>query len=60
MKGEMKMDIMDIKELIRELLENEGMEVETYEEAGMLTRDEGLVLKTEDGSEYQITIVQSK
>ena len=57
MKGEMK---MGIKELIRELLENEGIEVATYEEAGMLTRNEGLVLKVEDGSEYQITIVQSK
>ena len=51
---------MDIKELIRELLENEGLEVETYEEAELLTRDDGLVIKTEDGSEYQITIVQSK
>lgn len=57
MKGEMK---MGIKELIRELLENEGIEVATYEEAGILTRNEGLVLKVEDGSEYQITIVQSK
>lgn len=51
---------MGIKELIRELLENEGIEVATYEEAGILTRNEGLVLKVEDGSEYQITIVQSK
>lgn len=51
---------MDIKELLRELLENEGLEVETYEEAGLLTRDEGLVIKAEDGREYQVTIVQSK
>lgn len=51
---------MTIKELIRELLEDEGFEVETYEEAGLLTRDEGLVIKTEDGDEYQITIVKSK
>ena len=51
---------MDIKELLRELLESEGLEVETYEEAGMLTRNDGLVIKAEDGSEYQVTIVQSK
>lgn len=51
---------MDIKELLRELLENEGLEVETYEEAGLLTRNDGLVIKAEDGSEYQVTIVQSK
>ena len=40
---------MDIKELIRELLENEGIEVATYEEVGILTRNEGLVLKVEKG-----------
>ena len=51
---------MDIKELMRELLENEGLEVATYEEAGLLTGNDGLVIKAEDGSEYQITIVQSK
>ena len=55
-----KMTIMDVKELIRELLENEGLEVETYEEAGLLTRNDGLVIKTEDGDEYQVTIVKSK
>ena len=51
---------MTIKELIRELLENEGLEVETYEEAGLLTGNDGLVIKTEDGDEYQVTIVKSK
>ena len=51
---------MDIKELLIELLENEGLEVTTYEEAGLLTGNEGLVIKAEDGSEYQITIVQSR
>ena len=51
---------MDIKELMRELLESEGFEVATYEEAGLLTGNEGLVIKAEDGSEYQVTIVQSK
>ena len=32
----------------------------TYAEAGILTRDSGLVLRMEDGSEFQITIKQSK
>ena len=31
--------------------------VSTYVDAGMLTRDAGLVVETEDGSEFQITIV---
>lgn len=34
--------------------------IETYAEAGILTRDSGLVLRMEDGSEFQITIKQSK
>lgn len=34
--------------------------IKTYAEAGILTRDSGLVLRMEDGSEFQITIKQSK
>lgn len=34
--------------------------IKTYTEAGLLTRDSGLVLRMEDGSEFQITIKQSK
>ena len=34
--------------------------IKTYAEAGILTRDSGLVLRMEDGSEVQITIKQSK
>lgn len=34
--------------------------IKTYAEAGILTRDSGLVLQMEDGSEFQITIKQSK
>lgn len=32
----------------------------TFGEAGLLTSNEGVVLTLEDGSEYQITIVQSR
>jgi len=59
-REEIKMTTMDIMELMRELLEIEGLEVTTYEEEGLLSWDEGLVVKTEDGSEFQITIVQSR
>ncbi len=38
----------------------EGSNIKTYAEAGILTRDSGLVLRMEDGSEFQITIKQSK
>lgn len=34
--------------------------IKTYAKAGILTRDSGLVLRMEDGSEFQITIKQSK
>ena len=34
--------------------------IKTYAEAGILTRDSGLVLRMEDGSGFQITIKQSK
>ena len=34
--------------------------VRSFSEAGVLTGNEGLVLSLEDGSEFQLTIVQSK
>jgi hypothetical protein len=34
--------------------------VATYDEVGILTTDKGLVIRTADGSEFQITIVRSK
>ena len=35
-------------------------DVETFEEAALLTRDIGLVIRTSDGSEFQVTIVKSR
>lgn len=35
-------------------------EVLTFEEAGLLTRNRGLVVRTPDGSEFQLTIVKSE
>lgn len=38
----------------------EDVRVETYENAGVMTYNKGLVLTLPDGSEFQITIVQSR
>ena len=35
-------------------------DVVTFEAAGVLTANKGLVVKLDDGSEFQLTIVQSK
>jgi len=47
---------------LRELLgeQDEIRSIMTFEEAGLLTNDKGLVVRTSDGSEFQITIVQSR
>jgi len=34
--------------------------IRTYAEAGVMTTNAGLVLYLEDGSEFQVTIVQSR
>ncbi len=34
--------------------------VRTFEEAGVLTQNAGLVVETADGSEWQVTIVRSR
>ncbi len=38
----------------------ESCTVRTYEEAGILTRDRGLVIQLPGGDEFQLTIVQSR
>lgn len=35
-------------------------EVRTFREAGVLSTNEGLVVRTEDGSEFYVTIVRSR
>jgi len=57
------MDKFQMVELLKTLLEEELTEesrVQTFQEAGLLTRDEGLVIRLPDGNEFQITVVQSK
>ena len=38
----------------------ENFRVQTFEEAGVMTRDAGLVITLPDGTEFQLTIVQSR
>ena len=40
------------------LLDNAS--VSTFRDAGVLTHNEGLVIRTADGSEFQLTIVRSR
>jgi hypothetical protein len=57
------MDKFQIVALMRTLLEEELTEesrVQTFQEAGLLTRDEGLVVRLPDGDEFRVTVVQSK
>ncbi len=35
-------------------------EVQSFAEAGVLTNNEGFVVRMEDGSEFQVTVVQSR
>ncbi len=39
---------------------DDRMRVETFEEAGVLTRDQGLIVRTSEGHEYQVTVVRSR
>ena len=41
-------------------LDPEGSEIHTFEQAGVLTCDKGLVLRLPGGKEFQITIVRSR
>jgi hypothetical protein len=58
---------VDVETMLRELLQ-EGYSdfldslrsAYAYEDAGILTRDKGLVLTFANGAEFQLTIVQSR
>jgi hypothetical protein len=65
-----KMNESSLAEHLRILLEDETLEdtdghehevrtVRTFNEAGVLTMNSGLVVRIKDGSEFQVTIVQS-
>ena len=59
------MDEREIRELLADMLldDENGAEVrnvETFQDAGLMTSAEGLVVRMEDGQEFQLTIVRSK
>ena len=59
------MNEIDIETLLYEMLQDEDAapevrRVQTFEEAGLLTNNRGLVVRTRDGREFEITIVQSR
>ena len=39
---------------------NEFRSVDTFEDAGLMTHNHGLVIRTRDGNRFQLTIVQSR
>lgn len=40
--------------------ELEGVSVETFRDAALMTSDDGVVVTLRDGSEFQVTVIQSK
>lgn len=58
------MEESDLRETIGEALvdylEDEEFDMGSFEEHGVLTRNEGLVLKFHNGEEFQVTIVKSR
>ena len=58
------MNEYDVETMLYELLQDQEQACEvdravTFEEAGVLTGNRGLVIRTQDGSTFEITIVQS-
>lgn len=51
LNGELSMEDTDLEEI---------RVAQSFNEAGVLSSDEGLVLRMQDGSEFQITIRQSR
>lgn len=61
------MDELEFCEVLRLLIEQGSDEgeldvrrIETFEEAMLLTNNRGLVVRLQDGSEYQLQVVRSR
>lgn len=62
-----ELDEHEVAGAIRELLTESGdgiaekvAGVSTFDEAGVLTRNAGLVVRLDDGTEFQVTVVRSR
>lgn len=54
------MNEAEFETLLSELLvEENDAQTRTFEEAGLLTGNSGLVVQLADGSEFQVTVVRS-
>jgi len=59
------MNEIEMETMLYETLQDEDMvpevaSVRTFEEAGVLAGNRGVVVRCTDGSEFQVTIVQSR
>jgi len=59
------MNEIEMETLLYETLQDEEIvpevaSVRTFEEAGVLTGNRGVVVRCTDGAEFQVTIVQSR
>lgn len=67
-EGEERMTEKELAEILRERLEGyseDGLAypidiVKTFEETGLLTSNEGVVVRLTNGEEFQVTVVQSR
>ncbi len=49
-----------MSDIVDQFLEDELKDVQSFEEAGVLTSDAGFVVRLKDGSEFQVTVVKSR
>jgi hypothetical protein len=59
------MNEIDFETMLYEMLQDEDAapevaRVQTFEEAGLLTSNRGVVVRTRDGGTYQVSIVRSR
>lgn len=57
-----KMSEHDVTDQICEMMygTEEITRICTFKEAGLMTNNKGLVIRYDDGTEFQVTVVQSK
>ncbi len=53
-------DTLDNLDSDLDLLALELKRTRSFDAAGLLTRDEGLIVTMKDGSEFQVTVLQSR
>ena len=58
--NEIEMETMLYETLQDEEIVPEVASVRTFQEAGVLTRNRGVVVRCKDGTTFQLTVVQSR